>query len=155
MNRKATPASLPQAPVPLGENPVNAFHAREYAKESSPSILAVIIELTENGRDNATDVVLNIEIDKSSTEGPHHILIPKKITCDDNGTGLTHSEFLDRFCGAYSESEGHHEIDRAGRNGVGTKTYTSIADKVLVKTTTGRPTEGLDQHRNLLLPGLP
>jgi len=155
MTRKATPASLPQASVPLGENPVNAFHAREYAKESSPSILAVIIELTENGRDNATDVVLNIEIDKSSTEGPHHILIPKKISCDDNGTGLTHCEFLDRFCGAYSESESHHEIDRAGRNGVGTKTYTSIAEKVLVKTTTGRPTEGLDQHRELLLARLP
>jgi|SRR2546426_2004436 len=155
MNRKSTPASLPQTSVPLGENPVNAFHAREYAKESSPSILAVILELTENARDNATDVTLTIEIDKSSTDGPHHILIPKKIICDDNGTGLSHDEFLDRFCGAYSESESHHEIDRAGRNGVGTKTYTSIADKVLVRTTTGRPTDGLDQHRDRLLAGLP
>lgn len=151
MARKNVPASLRQSSVSLGENPVNAFHAREYAKESSPSILAVVLELTENARDNATDVTLTIEVDKCRDEGSHHILIPKRITCDDNGTGLTHTEFLERFCGAYSESESHHEIDRAGRNGVGTKTYTSIADKVLVRTTTGRPTEGLDQHRDLVL----
>ena len=155
MTRKSAPSSVASTSVALGENPVNAFHAREYAKESSPSILAVILELTENARDNATDVTLTIEVDKSSADGPHHILIPTRIICDDNGTGLTHEEFLERFCGAYSESESHHETDRAGRNGVGTKTYTSIADKVLVKTTTGRATQGLDQHRDLLLPGLP
>jgi hypothetical protein len=40
-------------------------------------------------------------------------------------------------------------VDRAGRNGVGTKTYTSIADRVIVTTTTGRPTEGL----SVLVPG--
>src|SRR5206468_10030055 len=41
-----------------------------------------------------------------------------------------------------------------GRNGVGTKTYTSIADRVLVTTTTGRLTDGLDSHRDQLIFGL-
>jgi hypothetical protein len=150
MNPKGTPVVSPLVSVSLGENPVNAFHAREYAKESSPSILAVILELTENARDNATDVTLSIDVEASRQDGSTNILVPRKITCDDNGTGLTHAEFLEKFCGAYSESESHHEVDRAGRNGVGTKTYTSIADMVLVKTTTGRATEGLDQHREAL-----
>jgi hypothetical protein len=137
-------------PVDLGENPVNAFHAREYAKESSPGIVAVVLELTENARDNATEVSLTIDVAEFREEKGHRILIPNSISCEDNGTGLSHQEFLERFCGAYSESEAHHEIDRAGRNGVGTKTYTSISDRIEVRTTTGRPTEGLDQHRDIL-----
>lgn len=155
MTRRSVSTQISECPVSLGENPVNAFHAREYAKESSPSILAVILELTENARDNSTDLTLTIDVDKSRQDGNSHILVPKRITCVDNGTGLTHGEFLEKFCGAYSESESHHEVDRAGRNGVGTKTYTSIADKVLVKTTTARPTEGLDQHNDSLTPNLP
>src|SRR5205085_1147819 len=58
-------------------------------------------------------------------------------------------------CGAFSDSDVHREVERAGRNGVGTKTYTSIADRANVTTTTARPTEGLDAHRELLLPALP
>jgi len=142
-------------PIPLGENPVNAFHAREYAKESSPSIVAVLLELTENARDNATEVTLTIEVESSRSEGPRTYLRPHKIFCNDNGTGLTHGEFLEKFCGAYSESESHHEVDRAGRNGVGTKTYLSIADRVLVTTTTGRPSDGLDSGGQLFEARIP
>lgn len=153
---KAKGSFIPfEKPVDLGENPVNKFQAREYAKESSPSPIAVIVELTENARDNASDVVLTIDIEKYREERGIHILTPHKITCKDNGTGLTHLEFLERFCGAFWDSEIHHEIDRAGRNGVGTKTYASIADAVVVGTTTARSTEGLDMHRKHLVPGLP
>ena len=81
-------------------------------------------------------------------------MVPKQIISVFNGTGLTHSEFLNRFCGAYSDSEVHREVERAGRNGVGTKTYTSIADRVVMTTTTARPTEGLDPHRDELLSAL-
>ena len=135
----------------LGDNPVNAFHAREYAKESSPGIINVLLELTENARDNATDVTLTLDVEKMTDR----LITPKAIICEDNGTGLTHHEFLNRFCGAFWESEVHHDADRAGRNGVGTKTYTSIAERVLVTTTTGRPTEGLDVHRDIIEKALP
>jgi len=155
MARKGTSVSSAPPCVHLGENPVNNFQARVYAQESSPSIAAVILELTENARDNGTEVTLTLDVESYRQDGRDHILIPKRIICEDNGTGLTHSEFLKRFCGAFSDSEGHREIDRAGRNGVGTKTYTSIADRVIVATTTGRPTDGLDEHREQLIPLLP
>jgi len=150
----AVPKSAP-SPLDLGENPVNNYHAREYAKESSPGIIAVLVELTENARDNATDVTLTIDVAEWREEGGHRFLVPSSIICEDNGTGLTHGEFLNRFCGAYAESEVHTETDRAGRNGVGTKTYTSISDRVIVRTTTGRPTEGLDVHRSALQQRVP
>lgn len=154
MTKKGTPVSSPSF-VHLGENPVNAFQARIYAQESSPSIVAVLLELTENARDNGTDITLTLDVADSRQEGSSTILIPSRIICEDNGTGLTHNEFLNRFCGAYSDSEVHREVDRAGRNGVGTKTYTSIAESVVVTTTTGRPTDGLDAHREQLLPLAP
>jgi hypothetical protein len=152
---KKTTTLSSSTPISLGENPVNAFHAREYAKESSPSIVAVILELTENARDNGTDVTLTIDVESHRAESARTLLRPKRIMCTDNGTGLTHREFLEKFCGAYSESESHHEIDRAGRNGVGTKTYLSIADRALVTTTTGRSTDGLDKDREVIAKGLP
>jgi hypothetical protein len=123
--------------------------------ESSPGILAVILELTENARDNATEISLTIEVDKIRLEKGKHYLKPKKFLCEDNGAGLTHAEFLNRFCAAFADSESHHETDRAGRNGVGTKTYLSIARRVLVTTTTGRETEGLDEHREVLSGSIP
>jgi hypothetical protein len=155
MVRKTVSAVAPRSSVDLGENPVNRYQAREYAKESSPSILAVLLELSENARDNATDVTLLIDVGECRRDKQGSVLVLKRIICEDNGTGLSHEEFLERFCGAFSESEAHHEIDRAGRNGVGTKTYTSIADRVKVNTTTGRPTQGLDQHRDVLEAALP
>ena len=148
---KVTAAAKNPPVVDLGKNPVNEYQAREYAKESSPGIINVVLELTENGRDNATEVVLTIDV----AEWHDRTLVPKSIICEDNGTGLTHDEFLNRFCGAYAESETHHDTDRAGRNGVGTKTYTSIADRIIVRTTTGRPTNGLDEHREILASQLP
>jgi hypothetical protein len=153
--KKNTAVSSQPKSIDLGENPVNRYQAREYAKESSPSILAVILELAENARDNATDVTLTIEVEASRHEKKGWVLKPSRIICEDNGTGLTHEEFLRKFCGAFSESEAHHEVDRAGRNGVGTKTYTSIADRVKIETTTGRLTQGLNEHRELLTPTLP
>jgi hypothetical protein len=144
--------------VPLstwGENPVNNYQARIYAQESSPSSIAVCLELTENARDNATDVTLTLDIDSSTYQDGIHVLVPKRIICEDNGTGLTHSEFLNRFCGAFSDSDVHREVDRAGRNGVGTKTYTSIADRVIVTSTTARGTEDLDVHRDQISPAMP
>ncbi len=54
-NKSASMRSMPSS-VDLGENPVNRYQAREYAKESSPSILAVLLELSENARDNATEI---------------------------------------------------------------------------------------------------
>ena len=138
MNRKSTVVSATPTPVHLGENPVNAYQARKYAQESSPSSIAVCLELTENARDNATEVTLTIDVESSKLESGINVLIQKRIISEDNGTGLTHSEFLNRFCGAFSDSEVHREVDRAGRNGVGTKTYTSIADRVIVTTTTDR-----------------
>jgi hypothetical protein len=155
---KNTSVSKPSSAVlsvDLGENPVNKFHAREYARESSPSTFAVILELIENARDNATEISLAIDVAECRTEENHHIIKPRRIICEDNGTGLTHKEFLNGFCGAYSESEAHHEIDRAGRNGVGTKTYTSICEKVIVSTTTGRQTEGFnDDYREQIIKAL-
>ena len=143
MARKGSNTPSLTSPIHLGENPVNNYQARIYAQESSPSIIAVCLELTENARDNATDVTLTIDVERSEQRNGIHYLTPKRIICEDNGTGLTHSEFLNRFCGAFSDSEVHKDIDRAGRNGVGTKTYTSIADRVIVTTTTARSTEGL------------
>ena len=132
---KATAAAKNPPVVDLGKNPVNEYQAREYAKESSPGIINVALELTENARDNATEVIVTIDV----AEWRDGIIVPNSIICEDNGTGLTHDEFLNRFCGAYAESETHHDADRAGRNGVGTKTYTSIAERIIVRTTTGRP----------------
>ena len=148
MARKGTTASSVPPCVPLGENPVNNFQARVYAQESSPSIAAVLLELTENARDNGTEVTLTLEVDRHRQDGAGHVLVLKRVICEDNGTGLTHSEFLNRFCGAFSDSDAHRETDRAGRNGVGTKTYTSIADRVIVTTTTGGQTEGIDANRD-------
>ncbi len=155
MSRKSV-SSEPSS-VPLGDNPVNSYQARVYAQESSPSSIAVNLELTENARDNATEVTLTIDVADSRLEDGTYVLIPKRIICEDNGTGLTHAEFLIRFCGAFSDSDVHREVDRAGRNGVGTKTYTSIADRVIVTTTTGRPTEGLDDpdYREQLASAVP
>lgn len=156
MKGKSTTAQSAAAPISLGENPVSLYYAREYARESSPGTLAVLVELTENARDNATDVTLTIDVASSRDDkGNHRILIPRAIVCEDNGTGLTHGEFLDLFCGAFSDSEGHHEVDRAGRNGVGTKTYLSIAERVIVKTTTGRATERLDTDAGKLSKAIP
>jgi len=155
MARKSASTSSAAQSVHLGENPVNNYQARIYAQESSPSIVAVVLELTENARDNATDVTLTLDIESYEQSGASHLLIPKRIACEDNGTGLTHTEFLNRFCGAYSDSEVHRDVDRAGRNGVGTKTYTSMAERVLVTTTTGRATEGLNEHYEQLLPYVP
>lgn len=149
---RRNPTSPPLAD--LGENPVDKFYARRYALESSPSTMAVIQELTENARDNATDVRLIIDVERVEKERGLNILIPRSITCEDNGVGLTHREYLQRFCGAYSDSDAHHDVERAGRNGVGTKTYLSIADRVLVATTTARATDGLDDHRDLIASGL-
>jgi hypothetical protein len=155
MARKGTFVSAMPPSVHLGENPVNNYQARIYAQESSPSSIAVNLELTENARDNATEVTLTLDVSTSSFKDGTHILVPKRIICEDNGTGLTHTEFLNRFCGAFSDSDVHRDVDRAGRNGVGTKTYTSISDTVIVTTTTGRPTEGLDVHREQLISALP
>jgi hypothetical protein len=146
MSRKGTSTSAPSS-VPLGENPVNNYQARIYAQESSPSSIAVILELSENARDNATEVTLTIDVESSSYRNGSNFLVPKRIICEDTGTGLSHKEFLDRFCGAFSDSDVHRETDRAGRNGVGTKTYSSIAERVIVTTTTARPSDGLDDHR--------
>lgn len=154
MSRNASEVSTP-APVHLGENPVNSYQARIYAQESSPSSVAVCLELTENARDNATEVTLTIDVADSKLEDGVNFLVPKRIICEDNGSGLSHAEFLNRFCGAFSDSEVHQEVDRAGRNGVGTKTYTSISDRVGVTTTTARLTDGLDPHRAQLVPMLP
>src|SRR3984893_16294727 len=154
MASKSTALSSLPPSVRLGENPVNNYQARIYAQESSPSSIAVNLELTENARDNATNVTLTLDVENSTYEDGTNILVPKRIICEDNGTGLTHFEFLNSFCGAFSDSDVHREVDRAGRNGVGTKTYTSIADRVIVTTTTGRHTEGLDVHREQLLPAL-
>jgi hypothetical protein len=153
MSKRSASASSVPTSVELGENPVNNYQARIYAQESSPSSVAVCLELTENARDNGTNVTLTIDVDSSTYEDGVNYLVPKRIICEDNGTGLTHKEFLNRFCGAFSDSDVHRDTDRAGRNGVGTKTYTSIADRVLVTTTTARGTEGLDEHRNLISPG--
>jgi hypothetical protein len=155
MKRRTVDVSSVPTAVHLGENPVNDYQARVYAQESSPSSIAVSLELTENSRDNATEVTLTLDIASSKLVDGKHILIPKRLICEDNGTGLTHHEFLNRFCGAFWDSEGHREVDRAGRNGVGTKTYTSIADRVIVTTTTARSTEGLDSNRDQLIPLLP
>lgn len=155
MSPKGTATSLTSPSVHLGENPVNAYQARIYAQESSPSSIAVCLELTENARDNATDVTFTIDVGASRVKDGVNVLIPKRIICEDNGTGLSHHEFLNQFCGAFSDSEVHRETDRAGRNGVGTKTYTSIADRVVVTTTTARPTEGLNVDREKLLPTMP
>lgn len=158
MSKKGSSVSAPtptQTAVNLGDNPVNHFHAREYARESSPSIVAVILELTENARDNATNVTLTIDVAEIAPDRGRRILKPKRIICADNGTGLSHLEFLNRFCGAFAESDAHHDTERAGRNGVGTKTYTSISESIIVETTTARPTEGLDNDREHLLPALP
>src|SRR5690348_12027741 len=119
MSRKPADVSTP-APIHLGENPVNAYQARIYAQESSPSSVAVCLELTENARDNATEVTLTVDVASSELEDGINFLVPKRIICEDNGGGLSHSEFLTRFCGAFSDSEVHREVDRAGRNGVGT-----------------------------------
>ncbi|HWY71935.1 MAG TPA: ATP-binding protein [Terriglobales bacterium] len=154
MNRKGTSVSASPS-FHLGDNPVNAYQARIYAQESSPSSVAVILELTENARDNATEVTLTLDVDSSTYKDGTHVLVPKRLICEDNGTGLTHSEFLNSFCGAFSDSDVHRDVDRAGRNGVGTKTYTSIADRVIVLTTTGRPSEGLDEHSTQLSSTLP
>jgi histidine kinase/DNA gyrase B/HSP90-like ATPase len=155
MSPKGTSVSPASLSVHLGENPVNAYQARIYAQESSPSSIAVCLELTENARDNATEVTFTIDVASSRFEDGVNVLLPKRIICEDNGTGLTHHEFLNRFCGAFSDSEVHRDTDRAGRNGVGTKTYTSIADRVMVTTTTGRPTEGLNADRAKLVPAMP
>jgi hypothetical protein len=156
MAKRPTSVSAPPPFIDLGENPVNRYQAREYAKESSPSSLAVILELTENARDNGTDVTLTIDVEASRVgENGVHVLVPKSITCEDNGTGLSHTEFLNRFCGAFSDSTAHHDTDRAGRNGVGTKTYTSVSERIVVRTTTARPSEGLDEHRAILAGTLP
>ncbi len=53
---------------------------------------------------------------------------------------------IPRFIGTWTGQE---------RNGVGTKTYTSIADGVLVSTTTGRNTEGLNEHYEQLIAQIP
>lgn len=142
-------------PISLGDNPVNAYRARQYACESSPSTLDVLIEFTENARDNGTDVVLTIDVAECRKSDGETILTPSKIVCSDNGTGLSHHEFLNRFCGAFQESDAHHDTDRSGRNGVGTKTYTSIARTVHVRTTTARPTEGLNSIAEQLQPHAP
>jgi hypothetical protein len=123
--------------------------------ESSPGILAVILELTENARDNATEITLTFEVEKHRLDKGRSYLVPKSITCEDNGTGLSHWEFLNRFCAAFADSESHHDVDRAGRNGVGTKTYLSIAERVVVRTTTGRSTYDLDKDRDIIRPSLP
>src|SRR5262245_27617159 len=155
MARKSTSLSSVPASIHLGDNPVNNYQARIYAQESSPSSIAVCLELSENARDNATEVTLTIDVESSVHKEGIHVLVPKRIICEDNGTGLTHTEFLTKFCGAFSDSEVHRDVDRAGRNGVGTKTYTSIADRVIVTTTTARATEGLDAHRDSLIGNLP
>jgi Histidine kinase-, DNA gyrase B-, and HSP90-like ATPase len=152
--RSASAPSVPMS-VELGENPVNKYQARIYAQESSPSSVAVCLELTENARDNGTVVTLSIDVESYTQKDGINYLVPKRIICEDNGTGLSHSDFLDRFCGAFSDSDVHRDTDRAGRNGVGTKTYTSIADRVLVSTTTARETEGLDEHRNVITANAP
>lgn len=144
MPKVADPIVAPSA-ISLGENPVNDWQAREYARESSPSTLAVNIELTENARDNATEVVLTIDSREYRIEKGVTYLTPNRISCEDNGSGMSHEEFCKKFCGAYSYSEAHSETDRAGRNGVGTKTYTSIAEEVKVTTTTARPSQGFDE----------
>src|SRR5579884_811476 len=135
MSRKGTSAPSSSPAVHLGDNPVNNYQARIYAQESSPSSVAVCLELTENARDNATEVTLTIDVAQSTVKDGVNVLIPKRIVCEDNGTGLTHTEFLTKFCGAFSDSDVHRDVDRAGRNGVGTKTYTSIADRAIVTTT--------------------
>lgn len=145
----------PLALIPLGENPVNHYQAREYATESSPSPIFVVLELTENARDNATDVRLVIDVDSMRYQEGVHWLVPKSISCVDNGTGLTHDEFLTRFCGAFADSDAHHEVTRAGRNGVGTKTYFSIAERVIVRTTTGRRIEGFNGDLSELVGAMP
>jgi hypothetical protein len=150
MSRKNAVVSPLSVAVHLGENPVNNYQARIYAQESSPSSIAVCLELTENARDNATEVTFSVDVASCEFKNGVHVLIPNRIICEDNGTGLTHHEFLNKFCGAFSDSDVHRETERAGRNGVGTKTYTSIADRIVVTTTTARASEGLDADREKL-----
>src|SRR5438874_5895345 len=102
MNRKGTLVSPSSPSVHLGENPVNNYQARIYAQESSPSSIAVCLELTENARDNATEVTLTIDVASSTLKDGVNVLVPRRILCEDNGTGLTHTEFLSKFCGAFS-----------------------------------------------------
>src|SRR5580704_5736535 len=113
---KKNPALTAESSVFLGENPVNNYQAREYAKESSPGVLAVLVELTENAQDNGTEVKLTIDAASYEEHEGKLYIRPRKITCTDNGVGLSHAEFLTNFCGAFSDSEIHHEADRAGRN---------------------------------------
>src|ERR1039458_10434443 len=70
MSKKSADLSPAAQVIHLGANPVNDYQARIYAQESSPSIVAVVLELTENARDNATDVTLSLEIEDCEQAGP-------------------------------------------------------------------------------------
>ena len=129
--------------INLGPNPVDLSLAFRAAVESSLDIISSQGEITENCMDNEShNITININGKRCPTN-PDNILVDSICTTDD-GSGMDIGVMLERFRGAFFDSESHDRSDKSGRNGVGIKTNLQYWGEIHVSTTTKGKIPGKD-----------
>jgi hypothetical protein len=121
--------------VNFGANPVNTDNAYKQAIESGLDAEHSIIELACNAQDYGTNVNIMLNGKNVSTHPQNKMRLTSVIIKDD-GCGMHHDTVLERFRGAYQDSDSHSSDSQMGRNGVGVKTAFQYWKTILVETTT-------------------
>jgi hypothetical protein len=118
--------------ISFGANPVNIENAYRQAVEAGLDVEHCIKEIAQNAQDYGTEVHVTLN---GVFEKPHHMKL-NSVVVKDNGCGMSHDTVLERFRGAYQDSESHLSEIQAGRNGVGVKTCFQFFKNINVETTT-------------------
>jgi len=121
----------------IGLNPVDPKLAYRAAVESSLDVVSSIMECTGNGQDYGKTVSINLIGDPIPGK-PNTINLTEVIIKDD-GIGMDFPTLVEKFRGAFFDSDSHHSTDKSGRNGVGVKTNLQYWNEIFVETTTSEP----------------
>jgi Histidine kinase-, DNA gyrase B-, and HSP90-like ATPase len=121
-----------QVPINFGLNPVNIENAYKQAIEAGLDVEHCVKEIAQNAQDYGSEVHVYLN---GNHQKSNQILVTS-IVVTDNGCGMHHDTVLERFRGAYQDSESHTTAFQAGRNGVGVKTCFQFFKNIKVETST-------------------
>jgi hypothetical protein len=105
--------------------------AFQCAVNSCESLLRAILEIVFNACDYGNEVVVFLT---GEIENGKFVL--KSFRVEDNGCGMSHDTVMQKFFGAYWDSDSHDNANQSGLMGVGTATPLKYFKEILVKTTT-------------------
>lgn len=105
--------------------------AFQCAVNSCESLKKAILEIVYNACDYGNDVVITLTGEKENDK-----FNLKSFRVEDNGCGMSHDTVMQKFFGAYWDSDSHDNANQSGLMGVGTATPLKYFKEIEVKTTT-------------------